>query len=185
MELKNLTFGYGVIRTDVTDAVIERLDPYFFRAGIEDEITSIKRTPQKQLLIIESFARKYHLIANEITLNMKDTTIFEGAEVPVWQVVWSRVRAKGVIVCPPVRAQVLVDVFIDGENIKGLYREPSEHFYGTCFDLGVRPGNEINREYNVVKTAWLDGIGIKKIVLERVNDCIHVACLSPAGGRYA
>jgi hypothetical protein len=175
MDLKNLTFRPGVIRTLATDLVIERLDPFFGAAGHRAEITSVLRTQESQLQVITDYARMRSILKPGEKLNFADVVEHGGKSVPRWQLVWSTLLSLGVLINPPRSAAVLTDYFKDGENRKGQIIQPSSHFLGKAFDIGGRGGDPrtAQDEYDIIMKAAKTGIGIKSVVLERANNCVH------------
>lgn len=178
LNLKNLKLSSGVTRTDETDPIIQALDPYF--EGCSSYITSILRTPEHQLEIIEDFAKDKGLLLKEEKLNFTDKVFYLGREVLKWQLIWSQVYSKGIIVNPPQDAEIICDCFVHGENIKGVVINASEHFKGTAFDIGGRMQDGTKNpelKYSLVVKAKNDGVKIRKLVLEHQNDAVHVAVL--------
>lgn len=168
-----LLFSNGVKRTPSTDAVIAKLQPIFVQESFKAYVTSVLRLKEDQLRIIENYARDKGIIGKDVHLEFVSTTTLDGTAYPLWQVVWSKLLSKGIIINPPVPAQVLLDYFRDGKNKLGQWIQPSPHFLGNSFDIGGF--NETNTAemcaeiLNRVKAQ----VGIKTVLLERANNCVH------------
>ena len=172
LDLKALRFRAGVVRTPMTDTVIKKLDGYFLAAGKEAEITSVLRTPESQLLIIQNYAHDKGVIAKNLVLDFERTGVFENMTYPLWQIVWSQLLNKGILVNPPKPAMALLDYYKDGANKKGETIQPSAHFLGIAFDIGGG-GNGVADEYAIVTKAKLASIGIAYVRVEHENNCVH------------
>lgn len=169
-----LTLAPGVVRTPETDKVICNLDARFAMKGIRGTVTSIKRTAEKQLEIIKDLCDD-HKVRIDADCKVKDQVMFGSRLVYAWQVAWSRLLNKGVIVNPPLAAEVLFDYFVGGENRIGKIIQPSPHFKGKSFDIGAR--DNFDEKLDVVKEASKDrSCGIRAVTVERKNNCIHVDC---------
>lgn len=177
---KFLTFSDGVVRTEVTDKVISKLDKYFEEFEEHAKVTSVKRTAADQLSIINQYALRYS-IHLEFPLHTGDPAErYEHTNYGVlykWQCVWSRLLNKGVIINPPLRAKVLFDYWRRGVNKKGRMINPSQHFYGNCVDIGGGYDG-ITGEVEVISAAMASdpNLGIARMVLERKNNCVHLVC---------
>lgn len=173
--MKNIIIRKGVIRTAVTDVVIERLDPYFL--GLPIQITSVLRTAESQLAIIEYYAKLKELIYEGDILNFTSLTMFEGRNVFKWQLVWSQLLSIGIIANPPKSATVLKNYIVSGINKKGMSINPSEHIYGSAFDIGGA-AHGVDSVYKIIVKAAADKIGIRYSRIERGNNCVHVAVIN-------
>ena len=171
LNLKALKFRAGVIRTTATDPVIKKLDDYFLAAGHIAEITSVLRTAESQLLLIQEHARDKGLIASNFVLTFEQTGVLQNMTYPLWQIVWSQLLNKNFIINPPKPAAVLMDYFNDGVNKIGHVIQPSAHFLGIAFDLGGG-SNGIADELAIVQKA-ADTVGINYVRVERENNCVH------------
>lgn len=170
-ELYALTIDPGATRTPQTDPVIYALDPYFEEAGIRAVVTSILRTTAQQLAVIERYARSEGLVTH--ALDMTTLTWYEGKQYPLWQVMWSHLLTRGLIINPPAPAVVLTDYWRAGVNRRGLTIPASPHTSGRAFDIGGGTNGAAD-EYAVVQLAARDIPAIAQIVLERANNCTHV-----------
>lgn len=173
-KLTALTFAPDVVRTAATDAVIFKLDAYFARANHPARITSVLRDSASQLRIIQDYAVKAGLLKPGEALDMTTTVMFEDHQVYRWQLIWSQLLNRGIIINPPVAAAVLMDYWSAGVNKKGTTIQPSEHFLGTAFDIGGA-GNGCDDEFAIIALAKKEGIGIKYIRIEHGNNCVHSA----------
>ena len=168
-----LNFSDNVVRTIMTDPVIAKLQVIFTEKKFTAWVTSILRTPGAQLNLITRDAQDHGIIPKNKTLNMGDTMIFNGKTYPIWQVVWSTLLNKGVIINPPVSAIVLMDYIRDGVNKKGWVIPPSPHSSGKAFDIGgFNAENTIDACFALL-TSVKEQVGIKDILLEPVNHCCH------------
>ncbi|MEM5810623.1 MAG: hypothetical protein QXP66_01835 [Candidatus Aenigmatarchaeota archaeon] len=169
------------IRTSITDPVIAKLDKYFARYNHKAFVTSILRTPSKQLEIIREYVilkgldKEYPEI---LSCKVEDKT---SDDLYVWQKAWSKLLNIGVIINPPIAARCLYDYWRGGVNKKGELIPPSPHFFGNCFDIGGGGGknSSISDELSIITTAMNEDkkIGIRNIVLERENNCLHINCV--------
>jgi len=178
---KYLKIKPSCFRTPITDTVIARLEHYFEKYKHYVWVTSVRRDSQGQLNVIRDYAEKKGIDKefSEIkTCQFNDTIMYEGREIYSWQRTWSKLLSVGILINPPMPAEVLFDYIRYGVNKKGETIQPSSHFYGKAFDIGGGT-NLINDEVEIVSEAISDdsGLGIKNIVIERENNCLHVNCL--------
>lgn len=180
---KFLTFKSGVIRTEHTDPVIARLEPYFMARNHHALVTSVFRDPDAQLREIKELARKFgvDMIHPEITHCVPaERMLWNGKTVYQWQPAWSKLLSIEVIVSPPLDAEALFDYWKNGINKKGQMIMASLHQLGTEFDIGGRGGQNktVTDEIDIVKWAMRDDskIGIRAITIERKNNCLHCSC---------
>ncbi len=183
---KFLLLNPDCVRTPDTDVVICLLDKYFAMKNHKAFVTSIKRTPEKQLYLIRQAAiqkglDKKYPEAMTCDIDEKDEKGYYK-----WQMLWSHLLNLGYIINPPIAAEVLMD-YIDtktGINKKGRIIPPSVHFYGLAFDIGGRGGSDktVNDEVEVVEYAKSvdDELRkrIKEIKIERDNNCVHIGVKS-------
>src|SRR3990167_4508686 len=180
---KFLTFKAGVIRTEHTDPVIARLEPYFAARSHHALVTSVYRHPEAQLRLIQDLARKegIDILRPEITYAILDGQMtWVGHTYYQWQLAWSKLLSIGVIISPPIDAVALFDYWKDGINNKDQSISASSHRLGTAFDIGGRGGEGQTRadEVEIVQGAMKTdpNIGIRSITVERKNNCLHVSC---------
>ena len=174
---ENIIFANGVIHTEYADQVIDRIDPYFGKAGLIGKVTDILRTPALQLAVMTNLAMARHLIPAGYALNLSDMAPLNGAEYPRWQIVWSELLNCGTLINPPLPARPLLDYIRDGINKKGVLIQPSEHFVGRAIDFSGQP--DISRVNAVLVTAQAARVGITAITVEHGNNCLHCS-ISPA-----
>lgn len=166
----------GVRTTDVIMQVIEDLDP--FTGDLILDITSGVRTPDEQLSIIGKYAAVQGVSFPEYeagNLYEKVLVPYREKDVYRWQRVWSALLNRGIIINPPLAAEVLDDYFRDGVNRLGQTIPGSPHYGGKAFDISGRPGLE--KIVGVLATAKLAGVGIKGWLVERNNNAVHVDCV--------
>ena len=181
--MKWIVYKEDVKRTSQTDKVIEKLEPYFEQAGIVGRVTSVLRDKFMQLADIQKFAQDAKLILDGFQLDFEHMTTFQGREVPYWQLVWSTLLSRGIIVNPPIPAECLMDYVRDGVNKKGQTIQQSPHFTGDCFDFGGRVivngqlVDKLDAVYQLLIKATADGVGILKTpsspFIEHGNRCVH------------
>ena len=188
-----LIFTDGVKRTAQTDLVIAKLEPYFEKVSIIGRITSVLRDSTMQLATIQDLAVKNNLVATDFKLDFIYMSMYQGKPVPYWQIVWSTLLSRGVIVNPPIAAVCLMDyTAANGVNKKGMTINETPHHTGLCFDTGariwLRPEdvgdnskliNRLDDIYQIILQASSDGVGIIKesIILEHSNNCCHAQIL--------
>lgn len=190
LNLKSIIFEPGVIRTDITDKVIQALDPFFAYEGITGFISSVLRTKEKQLQIIQDYARIKKIILDGQVLDFEHKIDFEGEQVWYWQLVWSRLLSADIIVNPPIEAKVLTDYMRNGINKKGQIIQPSVHMNGTAFDISglvlvLKAGNKmeaIDLVFQVALKGAKQGVGIRitssSPLIEHGNNCVHCNCIA-------
>ena len=177
---KYLKLYPGVVRTSITDIVIFKLEKYFAGKQHVAYITSIKRTAEDQLKVIQDYCKQNkidkefpEIINCSVSDKLPDGTY-------AWQKAWSRLLNKGFIINPPSKAVVLFDYYKNGKNKKGEEIPPSGHFYGDCFDIGGKGGIDPtpNDELEIISYAMGQDkdLGIESFLLERNNNCLHVKC---------
>jgi hypothetical protein len=182
--MKYLKVNEGVIVTPIILPVIESLDKYFKKAKITAIVTSGLRTSEDQLRIIKNYLSKKglsHKYPETFSKELHDKIKFNGKEVYSWQPGWSALLNAGIIINPPIPAECLMDYIRGGVNKKGKIINASPHFNGTAFDIGGgADGIEgpVTNELAVVQKALKDKLpGLKGIVIERNNNCIHCDCI--------
>lgn len=178
---KFLILCEGIVRTSITDSVISKLDKYFEQSELHAKVTSILRTQEKQLEIIQSYLIRYKLdgeYQDTMTCHVEDYhTNDKNEKIYAWQLAWSKLLNIGIIINPPVKAVVLLDYIKQGVNKKGEFIPESNHFSGKAFDIGG--GSDISEELYVVSDAMKKDklLGIKNYVVERQNNCLHINCV--------
>lgn len=174
--------------TPVIDPVIVALDTYFREANTLAWVTSGLRTGLDQLRIIRQYLDRLQLAAKYpvgMTCHLYDKIRWTGEghvnkEVYAWQPAWSRLLKEGIIINPPVTAEVLSDYIRNGMNRKGVIISPSPHFNGTAFDIGGGAdgiSGQVNNELAIIKKAFKAGVpGMVGYLAERANNCVHIDC---------
>lgn len=172
----------GVALNMTIEPVIVDLDKYFEEAGLVAWVTSGERSSQDQLETIRKYCDRYHVDDEfpEIKVcGVLDKINFgEGKKLYTWQRAWSRLLNKGVIINPPLPAEVLFDYIRNGVNKKGTTIGHSPHYYGRAFDIGGGLDHDITNELKIVQLALDEGMkGLKGCLAERMNNCVHCDCV--------
>ena len=188
LNLKSIIFEPGVIHTDITDKVIQALDPFFAYEGITGFVSSVLRTKEKQLQIIQDYARIKKIILDGQVLDFDQKIDFAGEQVWYWQLVWSRLLSADIIVNPPIEAKVLTDYMRNGINKKGQLIPPSVHMSGTAFDLSglvLKAGSKVEAVdfvFQIALKAAKQNVGIRVTssspLIEHGNNCVHCNCIA-------
>jgi len=176
---KFLKVASGVILTNDIDDVIFALDPYFEHFNRVRWVVSGLRTPDKQLDIIIQYCVSKKVQYN-FTINDVDTKNPDGTY--VWQLAWSTLLDKGLLINPPRAAKCL------GTYKHGILINPSPHFRGIAFDISSSrdpngnydPTQTLNQIIEVAEYAVEQNsdIGIVSTQEERQQDCLHFNCES-------
>jgi hypothetical protein len=152
-----------VILNKTLDYILQQADKYWPEKS--EIVTSGVRVPEDSLRIIRNFLKSKNLAkdypdAMECPIDAKD------GEYYVWQMAWSHLLNKGVIINPPLPANCLMDYFRNGVNKKGKLIGQSPHTRGTAFDLsGID-------SLTIVKRLVEDKM-IRGYLVERENNCLH------------
>lgn len=173
----NLLVREGVVLNPLLDKVAVKLDRFFAAANHYAYVTSGIRTAEDQLRIIKGYIERKKIVDEFIENATVDSMVqYEGKDIYSWQLGWSKLLNRGVIINPPLAAEVLLDYTNSrGENRKGSIIQPSAHFRGTCLDIGGG-SNTIGDETAIVQEA-IDSKQILEIVStvpERENNCLHL-----------
>ena len=172
-QMSFINFRPNVRRTKETDPLLALLEPVFAKEILSVDVTSILRSPEDQLLIIQDLARKAGFLGITEFLDMKRQVIFQNESVFLWQLIWSRLLNAKIIVNPPIPAKVLLDYYRGDKNVRGQIINPSPHFYGKSVDFGG--GKSIDKIYSfLLKLKEDPKYKIKNVLLERNNNCIHI-----------
>lgn len=183
LDNKFLTVKEGVVLTPIIEPVIVALDKYFEAANQKAYVSSGLRNPLSQLNTIRKYIRlkgldlKYPVA---MACMVEERIDWGGRNLYAWQPAWSKLLNLGVIINPPMRAEVLFDYFHPQDpktNRKGRMINPSPHFRGTAFDIGGRMGDDstIKDELPIVMKAFKEGVkGMVNVLPEHNNNCIHV-----------
>lgn len=181
-ENKFLVVKPGVVLTPVIEPVIILLEEEFKAANLVAYVTSGLRDSISQLNIIKKYVKSSGLEKTYPEL-FKVTNPHEknGAHY-VWQLAWSNLLNKKIIVNPPLPAVCLMDYFGPtgtGANKKGQVINQTPHANGVCFDIGGAGGEDstIKDELVVMQKAMAKKIkGLINILPEHNNNCIHCDC---------
>lgn len=174
---KFLIIKDGVVLNPLLDRVVAKLDFFFEAANHVAYVTSGVRVAEDQLRIIKQYVKKKNIQDEFIeTANLTKMEDWNGRRIFGWQLAWSKLLNAGVIINPPLAAEVLLDyVNRSGQNRKGFIINPSVHFKGTALDIGGG-SNSIADEVIIIQEA-IDSKKIPEIigtVPERENNCLHV-----------
>lgn len=184
----------GVELTETIQHCITCIEPHV-PADLTLEITSGFRGPKKQLEIIADYAKKKNISFPEFnTIAPVDLKVPLSSLVPRppsgiaseakqsiyhWQRTWSKLLSSGVIINPPIAAELLSDHWItnakgDKINRRGAIYPTTPHIRGTAFDISGKAGiDKITKTLDAAKTA---GAPIANYVIERENNAVHVNC---------
>lgn len=173
---KFLLINEGVILNELLDLVSAGLDKFFEQEKLTAYVTSGKRNPEDQLRIIKKYVKRKN-IQDEFIENavLHSQVTWNNKIIYSWQLAWSKLLNAGVLINPPIRAEVLLDYVKSGVNKKGIFMNPSVHFLGTALDIGGG-SNSIGDETAVVQKAIASKEipQIVSIVPERENNCLHI-----------
>jgi hypothetical protein len=180
---KFLIVRAGVLLTPIIEPVICELELWYEKYYMKVPVTSGQRAPIEQLGIIRRYAIKYGIdkeFPSILDAKLSDQIEFEGKLVFSWQPALSRLLNIGILINAPIATECLLDYWKDGKNRKGRIIPPSEHFDGTCFDMGDSDDADTNmdNEYSIALEALNSKTikGLVSILLERKNNCIHFKC---------
>lgn len=161
---KNLIVPTTVTLNELLNSTLVAIDKYWPPKG--EVVTSGVRVPKDSLRIIRQYlnAKGLARIYPEAMSCAIDDKGPDGNY--LWQMAWSNLLNKSVIINPPLEAVVLMNYFRDGVNKKGKIIGQSPHVRGTAFDISGLDSHVI------VKRLVEDGM-IKSYLIERENNCIH------------
>lgn len=192
----------GVTLLPAQTSVILKLDSFFRERGQVSHVTSGVRTSESQLRVIREYCLRKNLTAQYpeiMKCGVEDK--FTQGDIPdgnvlkwhpiwklrkhvyAWQFAWSKLLTEKILISPPVRAECLFEYVRNGKNYYMKEMPPSNHIItGTnphgAIDIG---GGEdgISDEVEIVSEAMRvsPGIGIRSMVLERENNCLHLNIL--------
>jgi hypothetical protein len=152
-----------IVLNPALNSILMAIDKYWPPMG--EVVTSGVRVPADSLRIIRGYLKSKDLArlypdAMECEIDAKENGHY------VWQMAWSNLLNKGVIINPPLPAECLMDYFRGDVNKKGKVINQSPHVRGTSFDLS---GTD---SLTIVKRLVEDKM-IRGFLLERENNCIH------------
>ena len=179
---KYLIIKPGVVLTPIIEPVIVRLDQYFHAAGLRSYVTSGLRDAHSQFKIIKRYLVAQHLdkVYPEVMKCLNPSERIGNQY--VWQLAWSNLLGRGIIINPPLDAECLLDYYGPtgkGTNRKGKIIRQTPHARGTCFDIGGLGGDDatIKDELVVMNDAMKKGVpGLINILPEHNNNAIHCDC---------
>lgn len=173
---KFLLLAPGVLLNEKLDNAISHLDKFFEEANHKAFVTAGIRTADEQLELIKKYCVRFKILDDQIQNAELDKKItWNGKEIYSWQMGWCKLLNSGVIINPPIRAEVLLDYTNDnGINRKGGFISESPHFFGRSFDIGGA-SNSIEDEKQIIITAIKSGeFPTMRYKAERKNNCIHI-----------
>lgn len=172
---KFLIVPASVVLTDRTDIAIAAVDIYFERANKKATVSRALSTPEDQLRIIRNYLKRQgldSLYPEAMNCHIRD---MKGSEY-VWQMAWSNLLNKGVIINPAMDAICLMDTTYDDRSRKGKLIHQTPHVLGGAFDIGGGE-NGVADEAAIIQQALNDRLPeLRGMVVERINNCVHVDC---------
>lgn len=173
-ENRYLTVASGVVLNELIEYVLVKLDPHFEKANHKAIATSGVRTAEEQLGLIRKFLRQRGLDKKypEAMVGPVTNKLANGQY--AWQMGWSALLNAGIIINPPLRAELLMDyIGADGTNKKGKTFEQTQHANGLCLDIGGGTDGLTN-EVEIIKEASMHIPEIVSWVVEHNNNCLHL-----------
>lgn len=161
---KNLIVPETVVLNDRLNSVLTAIDKYWPPQG--EKVTSGVRSPEDSLRIIRTYLKSKdlaRLYPDAITCKI-DAKLPNGYY--VWQMAWSHLLNKGVIINPPLPASCLMDYIRNDKNKKGQVIGQSPHIRGTAFDIS-------GTDSLIIVKRLVEDKMIRGYLLERENNCIH------------
>lgn len=162
---KNLIVSENIILNEHLNSVLCAIDKYWPPNG--ERVTSGIRSPEDSLRIIRNYLKSKDLarVYPDAMTCAIDEKLSNGNY--VWQMAWSNLLNKEVIINPPLPATCLMDYFRGTVNKKWQVIKQSPHIKGTAIDL-----SGIDSEV-IVKRLVEDKM-IRGYLIERENNCIHI-----------
>lgn len=164
---------------DYQQSIINAIEP--FTIGNTYVVSRGHASPESQLAIIKDFAIRYNCLypefedgnlydQNIIIINSLAKTCF------LWQRTWSKLLNIGIIINPPVVAEVLFTYIRNGVDTKGKLINPSPHILSNPIDFSAKIDGipSLKGVVSMLKRAQTAGVGIRFIKPEPVNGCIHI-----------
>lgn len=146
------------------ERALSDLKPYFRAAGLRVKVTSGYRSPNYQLGLIKRKAINYGLDKKYPSIRTATVDDMES-----WRGAWDELlNVKGYIINPPVPAVSRI-----GERA-GRRIGASPHSSGKALDLSSGNPGDLDRIAAVLRQYREDGGPIKQILIERVNNAVHV-----------
>lgn len=175
----------SAILDDRQRKVIKAIEP--FTTGLDMEVTRGHDTPHGQLQTIAKYARQNGLYFPEFSTDVEDLAMT--VEIPTvgrvrtWERMWSKLLNIGVIINPPMPGKVLFPYARpSGDQMLGKMIDPSPHIKALddpkpCpidFSAKVNGVPNIHLATQIMSKAKDAGAGIRKIVPEIKNGCVHI-----------
>ncbi len=162
----------NLVLTPVIDDALVALDPYF----VACYATSGLRDSRDQLRVIRGYLKSekldddYPLVMD----NKLDPATKEQDGKYVWQLAWSNLLNKGIIINPPLDAVCLMDYMSGGINKKGKVIKKTNHSSGNAINLGGG-SNGIDDELACVEKAIKAGVrNVVSFLAERKQNALHL-----------
>jgi hypothetical protein len=174
---KWLIVAPNVVLTPIIAPVIQGLDYYFEQFRMKAVVTSGLRDANDQLRVIRNYLIKLGLDKTFPKAMICKVTDQEGPYY-VWQMAWSALLHKNVIINPPLAAVCLLDSFRENKsNRNGVLINQTPHAKGTAFNIGGG-GNGVEDEARVIEAAIKGKLpGLKGFIKERENNALHCDCV--------
>lgn len=186
---KWLVLDDDCVMTPAIEPTIIWLDQFFEKRIHKAVVTRGLVTPNqhlqtiRQYMRIHGFDKKY---PSAMTCKL-DETVFDTKiqkSIYVWQMAWSELLNRGVIINPALPAICLMDYYgPDGKGVnrKGSWINQTPHVRGGAFDIGGRGGLDktIKDELLIIREAFRDNekpVEWINYLPERKNNCIHNDC---------
>jgi hypothetical protein len=164
---------------DYQQSVINDIEPHTI--GHTLVVTRGHATPLSQLETIHDYAIMHNCLYPEFeagNLYEKNIVIIDGLakNVYLWQRTWSQLLNVGIIINPPVTAEVLSNYFKDGVNKKGELILPSPHILSNPIDFSAKIDGIPNMKevVSILTDAKTAGARIRVIKPEPKNGCVHI-----------
>jgi hypothetical protein len=146
------------------DLVLYNIDKYW--PPVSEIVTSGVRVPEDSLRIIRQYLTSKSLAKQyPEAMSCQILEKYSNGQY-LWQMGWSALLNKGVIINPPMAAICLMDYIRDGINKKGQIIGQSPHVKKKAFDLS-------GTDSLVIVKRLVEDKMIKSYLLERENNCIH------------
>lgn len=162
---KNLLVPEKVLLNEHLNSTLCAIDKYWPPKG--ETVTSGVRSTEDSLRIIRTYLKSKDLIR----IYPDAMTCAIDAKLPdgnyVWQMAWSHLLNKGVIINPPLPAACLMDYYRNGKNKKGQIINQSPHIRGTAIDIS-------GTDSEVIVKRLVEDKMIRGYLVERENNCIHI-----------
>ena len=150
--------------TTSIERALSDLEPYFRGGGLQVKVTSGYRSPNYQLGLIKRKAIHYGLDNKYPSIRTARVDDIES-----WRGAWDELlNVKGYIINPPIPAVSRI-----GKRA-GRRIGASPHSSGKAFDLSSGNPGDLDRIAALLRQYREDGGPIRQILIERVNNAVHV-----------